>query len=387
MKQKHIIILQEHLPHYRVPFYKKLHELLNAADIRLDLIYDPNTAPNLIKGSLEWAIPVPIRRFGKVAWQPVINIVSDADLVIAPQEMKYLAPLVIQCKRALTGRRFALWGHGRDFQTQDRYSFTERLKSSVSRHAHWWFAYNHLSAQLVKGLGYPGERVTEVMNAIDTDFLIKTRQRVSPEQLIALKKQLGIRSENIGIYTGGLYAEKRLNFLLAAAARIRREIPDFHLIIIGSGPESGIIQNAVCDWIHYPGPKDDEEKIPYWMIAKVLLMPGTVGLVILDSFALGVPLITTAAALHSPEIEYLQNGKTGIIVPAPDLANGYALAVVELLRNPVRLRQIAQQAEEEAKRYTILNMAERFSGGVLKALKAPVYTGFRLLDFLRKTVS
>jgi exopolysaccharide biosynthesis WecB/TagA/CpsF family protein len=32
----------------------------------------------------------------------------------------------------------------------------------------WWFAYNDLSAGIVRSLGYPEERITSVQNAIDT---------------------------------------------------------------------------------------------------------------------------------------------------------------------------------------------------------------------------
>ncbi len=82
---------------------------------------------------------------------------------------------------------------------------------------------------------------------------------------------------------------------------IRRDIPDFELVVIGKGPEADFIETAAAqhEWIHFVGPKSDDEKVPYWALSKLLLMPGLVGLVVLDSFALGVPMITTDYPYHS----------------------------------------------------------------------------------------
>jgi L-malate glycosyltransferase len=41
-----------------------------------------------------------------------------------------------------------------------------------------------------------------------------------------------------------------------------------------------------------------------------MLMPGLVGLAVLDAFADGIPRVTTVIEYHSPEIEYLVPGRT-----------------------------------------------------------------------------
>jgi hypothetical protein len=38
-RQGHILIIQEHLPHYRVPFFEQLRYLLDERGIHLDLAY------------------------------------------------------------------------------------------------------------------------------------------------------------------------------------------------------------------------------------------------------------------------------------------------------------------------------------------------------------
>ena len=45
-----------------------------------------------------------------------------------------------------------------------------------------------------------------------------------------------------------------------------------------------------------------------------MINPGLVGLSIIDSFAAGIPIITTTSKIHSPEISYLQHNYNGLIL-------------------------------------------------------------------------
>jgi glycosyltransferase involved in cell wall biosynthesis len=203
--------------------------------------------------------------------------------------------------------------------------------------------------------------------------LIATKDAIAPNELENLKRQLGILSDNIAVYTGGLYSLKRIPFLIESAVRIRKLLPDFHLLVIGDGPERPLVTAAArdCPWIHDLGPKNDTEKVPYWAISKLLLMPGGVGLVVLDSFALGVPMVTTDTHLHGPEIEYLASGVNGLLVPCGDDLGVYAESVVVLLKDEARLAAMREAAIEAAGRHTIEQMAANFADGVMKALALP----------------
>jgi len=121
-------------------------------------------------------------------------------------------------------------------------------------------------------------------------------------------------------------------------------------------------------WIHYLGSKNDHDKVPFWAMAKLLLMPGLVGLVVVDSFALGVPLVTTDFPFHSPEIDYLKDGENGCIVNCGEDVRAYAEAVVSLLQNPTRLGAMKEGALRSAGLHTIENMAKNFAEGVMRCL-------------------
>jgi glycosyltransferase involved in cell wall biosynthesis len=368
-----VLIIQEHLPAFRVPFYQRLRDELGTRGVDLKLVYAPNQRNTFLKGQLEWASALPIRWCGPLAWQPVLGLARTADLVIVQQESKYAVNPVLQLLAKCGGTPVAYWGHGRNFQTPVSTGPSSRFKNFLATKVHWWFAYNDLSAEVVRGLGYPENRITSVGNAIDTTGLIERRKSLSVQELAAVRSELGIHSENVAVFTGGLYPNKRIDFLLDAALLIRKAIPDFELIVIGDGPDRHLVSAAANHhpWIHDLGPKNDKDKVPYWALAKLLLMPGLVGLVVVDSFALGVPLVTTDFPYHSPEIDYLKNDINGLVVPCGQSTGAYGSAVAELLADPARLDRLRAGALASAAERTIENMACNFADGVVRALEMP----------------
>jgi glycosyltransferase involved in cell wall biosynthesis len=359
------------MPAFRVGFYEILREKLAAEGILLDLIYAPNQRNTFVTAEVAWATQVPLHWLGgRVGWQPVLRHCRGRDLVIIQQETKYVVNPILQLWSKIGGPKIAYWGHGRNFQSSDRNCAEEKIKRWLSKHVDWWFAYNRLSADAVKATGFSPARITEVNNAIDTRTIRQTRDITSVEALNKLRSCLKLDSCEVTVYTGGIYPLKRIPFLLEAANLIRLRIPNFHLIIIGQGPDSKLVEQAAVSrpWLHFVGAKSDKEKVPYWMLSKLLLMPGGVGLVVLDSLALGVPMITTANNLHGPEIDYLRDGENGLVVNCGEDASAYADAVVRLLQDDEELKRMAKNAERDGKRYSFEAMATNFAEGVTRCL-------------------
>jgi len=306
---KKVVIIQEALPHYRIKFYRCLRLELKKYGVLLDVVHSPSGKLIGMQGSLPWSKTVRPRKFLGFTWQPIFKCVRGAELVIVQQDIKYLSNYILLIKAKFCRLKIAMWGHGKNFQSQNSNSIAERWKRIYSRQVDWWFAYNDLSAKVVSDFGFSPHKITAVQNSIDMHKIIEMRDEVTKEELRALKSELGIDSENVAIFTGRFYSIKRIKFLLESAELIRSELTDFHLIVIGDGPEQSLLNKFTSkhSWIHYVGVKTDEDKIPYWLISKVLLMPGAVGLVVLDSFALGKPMVTTQLTTHGPEIDYFTN--------------------------------------------------------------------------------
>ena len=373
-----VCILQQLVPAYRLEFFARLKQTLGERNIELVLLYD---TPVETRWSLREGVEVPfgvriqnrylpIGRKRALCWQPCLRHLRGADLVIVEQATRMLVNYVLLAQQMLGLRKLAFWGHGKKLDTDQAIRWAERIKRWMSRKVAWWFAYNELSANIVRSLGFPGERITCVQNTIDTKSLIQARQAISNDELEALRKGIGLTGRNVGLFSGTMYPAKRIGFLLDSARRIRKAVPDFEMLFIGDGPDNSLVKSAAKTdpWIHYVGAKHETEKVPYWMLAKVLLVPGVVGLVIVDAFALEVPLVTTDVTGHGPEIDYLRDGVNGIMVRANDDPGRYASVVADLLKNEPKRRHLIVGCEASQQTYTLDNMVNRFTEGIQQSL-------------------
>jgi len=375
-----VTIIYKSLPHYRIPFFEALRLYLDGRGVELRLIYGQPTSEELKKrdtGAIDWGQEVHNHYFNigrrYLCWQPCLHLLKDTDLVVVEQQSKLLNNYLLLIRYMLGGTKLALWGHGKNFQAQSASAIGETIKKIVSRRVHWWFAYNEMSAKALRDIGYSPERITNVQNAIDTSDLLKRKKSVKHVELCELRERLELKGNNVAIYAGSLYKEKRIEYLIEAAQALRQKINDFELLVIGAGPESELVQQAAneCEWIHFLGTKFDTEKVPYFLLSKVMLLPGLVGLAVIDSFALETPLVTVDLTYHSPEIEYLVDGVNGIKLPERTTPKEYAESVASLLRNNLLRERLQQGCRMSAKNYTLETMVERFADGIFKALALP----------------
>ena len=373
-----ITIINDSVSHYRIPFFEQLKSALEERGTTLVLGYTVSRNPQFIQGDLPWALKVPSYSIGKAVWQPVWRLSRDSDLVILPQVSRNLHLYPLTLRFWAGGAKVALWGHGKSLQNLSETSFVEASKAFFSRHVHWWFAYNDYSARIVANLGFPSGRITSLNNSVDTVSLRKTRESLTSADLDALRSELGISGDNVAIYTGLLYKAKRMDFLIESCRKVRTQIPDFELIIIGKGDDEEMIRDAarVSPWIHFVGPRGELEKVPYWSLAKLVLLPGVVGLTMVDCLALGLPMVTTAVPGHGPEIDYFRDSEHGIMLKNWQSSDAYADIIVELLRNEGKRMDMARRCFADGALYSTEDMVRRFVEGVDAALSAPRYSGF-----------
>ena len=100
-------------------------------------------------------------------------------------------------------------------------------------------------------------------------------------------------------------------------------------------------------------------------------MPGLVGLAVLDSFALGVPLVTTAYPYHSPEIVYLKNDSNGYIASEWENPREYAKIVASLLADENRQLRLIENGRRDLPNYSVEKMSQRFAQGIIQSLVQP----------------
>jgi glycosyltransferase involved in cell wall biosynthesis len=383
---RRVAIVQRSLRRYRAGFYDQLRTELARDGIVLQVFHStPPTHPDALE--LPWAQRLDARtvRFGRqrLVWQPLTRELRAADLVVVEQASRLLLNYRLLLRQLLGGPAVAFWGHGGG--AAPRGTTGERVKRSVSRRVHWWFAYTSRSAEMVAALGFPPERVTVVDNAIDTPGLRREIEAVKPGDRESLRRKLGLDANPVGLFLGSLKADKQVDILLQAAVRIRAEEPGFQLVVVGRGADEDVVREAAdrLPWVSYPGPLYGQDRAAILALADLMLLPGAVGVAVLDSFAARAPLVTSSTAGHGPEIAYLRDRENGLIVEGGNDPERYAAAVLEVLRDPGLLARLRAACGAETERYTVEGMANNFAAGIRDALTT---TGRRRLRGRRRGV-
>jgi glycosyltransferase involved in cell wall biosynthesis len=369
-----VCIIQPVMKQYRLPFFIGLEKELANYGVGLQIVYG-EPLPEETKRGDNAELPAPLGRrvptyriFRKLFIQPSFLPWLHADLVVLEPANKHALNYVLMLLHGLGLKRIAYWGHGYDRQSNPG-TFGNRIKRRTLHWVNWWFAYTRGAADYVAGQGFGPARITVVENAIDTGELRSQLSDISQAEMGKARDELGWDAKSrIGIFCGSLYANKKLDLLFAGAQLIYDRNPSFRLLILGGGPLEAEVRDFTRnrDWVRYKGPVFGRDKAMMLKIAEFWLNPGLVGLGILDGFCAGLPVITTSVTFHSPEIEYLENGRNGLMV-SPD-ADSYAAAVLNLLDDDELFSRLRQGALAAGERYNIEKMVANFADGVRKCL-------------------
>ena len=363
-----VVIVQEMLTEYRVPFFAGLRDRLAREGVELNLVHGfarGDRARRRDQGALTWAVTtrnihVPVLPgLNRAVWQPLPRrLLRKADLVVVEQASRHLLNYRLLARYRTRGRPgLVLWGHGANLQATGSLAgrASERLKRLVSAQPYWWLAYTTGSAERVAAMGFPRERITVVQNAVSVSQPAHPVERL-PDRCV---------------YVGSLYPDKRIDFLLRAARRTADLRPGLRLVVIGDGEDRALVERAATSqsWLEYRGSTFGEETAAELSRSQLLLMPGLVGLAVVDSFAHECPMVTVDLPFHSPEMEYLVDGVNGVCLPRPTTPEEYGAAVAALLGDDAALEKLRDGCREAAGRYTLEAMVDNVAEGLLEALR------------------
>lgn len=377
-QQRSVLIVQEYVPEFRRGFFERLDEALRANDIRMciaagrpskSLASRRDAAPDL-----SFVTEVPSRSITLLGRHLAIKRLEAglraADLIILSQGLRNLETYTLLARQTCGGPRIAQWGHGATL-VQPVTRLERALSHQITNATHWFFAYTRKGAEYVATHGYPDDRITVVQNAIDTTEIVEWRNAIPMSGINELRGKLRLPDQGVCLFLGGLDATKRLRFLLDAGQRISERIPGFTLVVAGDGVDRPIIERSLASspWLRYVGRATGRQKAELGAVADLLLMPGRVGLVAVDSFALQTPIVTTRWRYHAPEVEYLSDGFNACLTD--DNLEDYVQATVDLLRTPERVTRLKAGCASSADRYSLNHMVGAFTDGIIAALAAP----------------
>jgi glycosyltransferase involved in cell wall biosynthesis len=335
--------------------------------IRLDIAFGQAEAlespRSVAYARLPSAIPVRNLRITpfSAVWQCAPSP-APYDLVIVEQANRLLVNYALMLRRNFVGRppRLAYWAHGVNWQGRPN-SLRERWKRLMRAQADFWFCYTDRVVQTLADV--PAERKCSIDNAIDTRALsaaIADASRTIPKDPLHL------------VFIGSMRRDKRLDWIFDTLDFAHAHIPGVTAAFIGDGPEATSVRLfcAQRPWATALGPLHGRETAPHLQRAGAILMPGLVGLVVLDSFVAQAPLLTTPYnGCHSPEFAYAEPAVNALV--SRDDRAAYRQMVLGYLQDPGLADRLRSGCQAAAGRYTIANMAGRFVDGVQSALMLP----------------
>jgi len=149
------------------------------------------------------------------------------------------------------------------------------------------------------------------------------------------------------VYVGRLGSEKRLKDIKA----VLEKVPGARLCIVGKGPQEDELHEYFKDTSTvFTGQLSGDELSSAFASADTFIMPSdseTLGFVVLESMASGVPVIGCAAG-GIPSL--IDEGETGFLVPPGD-TEGYTRCVQKLKENTKFRVEMGRKARKEAERW------------------------------------
>ena len=238
-------------------------------------------------------------------------------------------PVVYECR--------AFWedaavDHGTTREGSLRYRLTRALESRVFRQAdHVTCICEGLRADIA-ARGVPGERISVIPNAVDIESFPESRQ-YEPQ----LATELGLLNKPVIGFIGSFYAYEGLSLLLDALPRLRRDIPELKVLLVGGGPQDANLRaqaEALGDAVIFTGRVPHSEVQRYYDLVDIFVYPRlsmrltdlVTPLKPLEAMAQRHLVVASDVGGHK---ELIRDGENGRLFAAGD-ADALANAVVRL---------------------------------------------------------
>jgi glycosyltransferase involved in cell wall biosynthesis len=173
---------------------------------------------------------------------------------------------------------------------------------------------------------------------------------------------------------GRLVPHKRVEHVIAAAARLRERYRDLSVAVVGDGWWADQLHEAarshgVDDIVEFTGHVSEEEKARQvdraWVLALPSLKEGW-GLVVMEAASRGVPAIAYADA--GGVTESISDGLTGVLVHGEEPE--FAAALESLLSDATRRQAMGDRAKERSMEFSWDTSAKRFEDVLNSTVRA-----------------
>ena len=375
------ILNHGYLPHYRVRFY----ELLAESDSFKYVVFHGAPPSWVGMPELKGPFAFPQRRIENhefrigpltLVYQPVVReiLFGGYDAIVITTESKFISNMLLLLLCKLRGIAVLYWGFGyhpqRGFRESDvpnkpLLAVTTAIKKAFTRLSDGFIAYTKSGAELLVGSGYPRERTFFVQNTIDMTEQIRLYEAERDTDPQAIRREFGLKPDSVVFtFIGRLVPIKRVDQLIEAVRQInggRLSEHPVEALIIGDGMCMADLRAQAADvpGIHFLGALPPNDQVARCLkVSAGAVVAGMVGLVANHAMAHGRPVITRALDTHSPEIEYIEHERSGLIVPGG--FDDFAVSLARYADDPKWQARLAAGALAMRDSLRMDDMAARF---------------------------
>ncbi len=195
-------------------------------------------------------------------------------------------------------------------------------------------------------------------------------------ELINFKKRFMNKSDLNCVFIGRVGLEKNIHFLIDAFAKIKSEIRNVQLTIIGDGPEKKSIEEKVHKLnlqnnVTFTGYLNKNDVFCAYHIADLMLFPSvteTQGLTAVESIMSGTPVI----GINKMGLKnVIKNGVSGYLTE--ENLDEYSETTIQLLKNELKRNELSKRAKLSGQEYSYIETGKKLETAYHDLLKEKMY--------------
>jgi glycosyltransferase involved in cell wall biosynthesis len=221
-------------------------------------------------------------------------------------------------------KQFILWSGSTKYEKSWRRTFLKPLVRYLIKKTDNFIAYGTRAKEYFISLGINPKKIQIIYNTVDIDYFREKSKNFSEEKKAKFKKELGIKTDKILLFSGQLIERKGVFELLEGFKKYQKIDPNISLLILGKGQEKKkmekIIQEKSIHNVVFANFVQYNNLYKYYSISDLLILPSREevwGLVINEAMACGLPVITTHETGAS--VDLVEEGKNGYVIPSNNL--------------------------------------------------------------------
>lgn len=390
MKEPRILLITNKYPMYRRPIFRKLADNLNVYFLFTDekKIEDLSCKHEVMR---KYGIRPFAFAFGLI---PVL-LFKPYDLVVFPpadSPGELFDNFVCFLANRIRGKPYLIWSERWRWK-DDKKSFKRRFYLTVDEFV-MGFIFRNASVCMTDGKKHREYLLS--LNVSENKIVVippasEVEINSDNNSIDNIKNELGVGEKRVILYVGRLIKLKGANFLIEAFGRLRAEMDDLFLLIIGGG---GLYGKTSEERLRVDELKELSEKLGlklnrdisfcgdvmgkelarYFLACNVFVLPGITyviaeawGLVLNEAMQFGKPVISTDAV--GAAYDLIEDGINGFMVPERNVDALYK-ALIRILSDQKLEEKMGIESKRIISRYSYDDMFDGFKKAFNCALKS-----------------